>query len=139
MLSPSPSPLLRTGLDACLGGAALAQAAFCASGVLPILPLFFGFVVLVTIHLYDPLLTGLLTPLHSASGIPCLTIALWIRPIKAAPRLWDKWVSALSHSLILDARLATTSTHSSLRHTFGVHDVIPVVWCGCVVVSQTPS
>ena len=99
-LLPLPRPLLRTGLDACLGGAALARAAFWASGVLPILPLFFRFVVLVTIHLYDPLLTGLLTPLHSASGIPCLATALWIRPIKVAPRLWDKWVSALSHSLI---------------------------------------
>jgi hypothetical protein len=83
---PLPPPLLRTGLDACLGGAALAQAAFCASGVLPILPLFFGFVVLVTIHLYDPLLTGLLISLHSASGIPCLAMALWIQPIKAAPQ-----------------------------------------------------
>jgi hypothetical protein len=51
----SPSPLLRTGLDVRLGRAALAQVVFCISGALPILPLFFRFVVLVTIHLYDSL------------------------------------------------------------------------------------
>jgi hypothetical protein len=38
--------LSRRGLDACLGGAALALVVFRTSGVLPILPLFFRFVVL---------------------------------------------------------------------------------------------
>jgi hypothetical protein len=44
--------LLRIGLDASWQRA---QVAFCTSGVLPILPLFFRFVVRVIIHLYDPL------------------------------------------------------------------------------------